>query len=97
MSKIATSARDIPTAPYYVLATDKFMSGWGMAEGKTNVCVFPCATYSEAVAVMDRLGKRPEMIRIRWTHNKPRVRRDWVVSVFNRDDAPAFYGEGVAR
>lgn len=33
---------------YYVSMTDKFMSGWGMAEGKLNKLVISCNTAEEA-------------------------------------------------
>jgi len=32
----------------YVTMTDKFMSGWGMAEGKTNKLVLECKNLHEA-------------------------------------------------
>ena len=33
---------------YYVTATDKFMSGWGLAENKTNKVVVVCENWQEA-------------------------------------------------
>jgi hypothetical protein len=90
MSDIVTSSREIPSTRFYVLATDKFMSGWGPAEGTDNVCVFPCATLTEAQHVYDECDRRTEMIRVRITGAKPRLRSHWTVSLFDRS-ASAFY------
>ena len=36
---------------YYVTMIDNFMSGWGMAKGKTNRLVITCETMTEAMTV----------------------------------------------
>jgi hypothetical protein len=53
----------IKTVPlyYYVTMTDKFMSGWGKAEGKINKYVISCATYQEAEIIEQNAKRRPEM------------------------------------
>ena len=48
----------------YVRMTDKAMSGWGMAEGRTNVLVIACDTYEQAYAIAQAAGDRREMHRI---------------------------------
>jgi hypothetical protein len=46
---------------YYVTMTDKFMSGWGKAEGKINKYVIRCATYQDAETIERNAHRRPEM------------------------------------
>ncbi len=36
---------------FYVTMTDKFMSGWGMAAGKTNKMIVECETWQQAEQV----------------------------------------------
>jgi len=45
----------------FVICTDEFMSGWGMAEGMTNRVVFPCVDMDEAKLVLSRVNDREEM------------------------------------
>jgi hypothetical protein len=46
---------------YYVTMTDKFMSGWGKAEGKINKYVIRCTTLQEAETIEQNAKRRPEM------------------------------------
>ena len=62
--------------PFYVTMTDKFMSGWGMAEGKTNKLIIVCETYEEAQAIERNACKRSEMRYVNITRNKPRYGRN---------------------
>jgi len=55
----------------YVAATDKFMSGWGRAEGKINRIVFECDGWDEANRVADMLEARGDMIRVRTSMRRP--------------------------
>lgn len=61
---------------YYAIATDKFMSGWGGAPGRSLFAV-PCRTREDAEIAADNLRARGEMKRVRivaaW--NLCRVRR----------------------
>lgn len=59
---------------YYVRMTDKFMSGWGGAEGKTSVLVVECPTYEMAEQIHNRAELREEMRRIAIVDTKPRER-----------------------
>ena len=56
---------------YYVTMTDKFMSGWGMANGKINKLVISCDTFEEAVTVSNNAERRGEMIYVNIRDNKP--------------------------
>ena len=46
-------------APFWVTMTDKAMSGWGRAEGKTNKLAFPRDSYEEAEIVYDNAINYP--------------------------------------
>ena len=71
---VADSPRDIPEAAYYVPMTDKFMSGWGHAAGKTNRHVIPCDTYDEAQAITENAMGRSEMVRVTISTTRPRAK-----------------------
>lgn len=59
---------------FYVRMTDKFMSGWGVAEGKTNVVVVQCDDYSQAAKVASHALQRSEMKRVKILSRKPAAR-----------------------
>ena len=50
---------------YYVCMTDKFMSGWGCADGKINIFIVECETKEEAIQIKYAAHKRPEMEHIK--------------------------------
>jgi hypothetical protein len=54
---------------FYVTMTDKALSGWGKAQGKTNKLVIECETFQEASIVESYALRRNEMkyINIRTT------------------------------
>lgn len=56
---------------YYVTATDKFMSGWGLAENKINKMVFECDSYEEAEHIENQLNNRDEMKYVNIRDSKP--------------------------
>lgn len=57
---------------FFVTMTDKFMSGWGMSEGKTNKLIIECETLQQAEQVERAAHKRPEMRYINIRTTKPR-------------------------
>lgn len=61
---------------YYVTMTDKFMSGWGMAAGKTNKLIIECETYQQAEIIERNARKRPEMKYINICGSRPRIGRN---------------------
>lgn len=71
----------IELIPYYVTMTDKFMSGWGMAERKTNKFIVVCENWKQAETIERNAKKRPEMKYINICTNKPRyganVKESW--------------------
>ena len=65
---------------YYVTATDKFMSGWGLAKGKTNKVVVVCENWQEAEEVEEALHRRSEMKYINVRSSKPYYNNNYVIS-----------------
>lgn len=56
---------------YYVTMTDKFMSGWGMAKGRTNKYVVECDNYEQAKIIERNARKRSEMKYVNIRASKP--------------------------
>jgi len=66
-----SNSEKIPKKNWYVTMTDKFMSGWGHARGKTNKFVIGCNTYKQCQRIMRNAKLRDEMIYINYTSKKP--------------------------
>jgi len=66
---------------YYVVMTDKFLSGWGLAEGKTNKLVIVCDTHKEASTIERNASKRDEMKNVYIVRKMPSERSDTLLSV----------------
>lgn len=60
-----------PKGKYYVTMTDRYLSGWGHARGKTNKLVIACDTYDEAQIVSHNASVRGEMKYINICIKKP--------------------------
>lgn len=73
---------------YYVVMTDKAMSGWGRAQGKINKLIFECDTHEQAQIVEKNARNRSEMKYINVTRNKPRYNSNYLVQEykFTEDD-----------
>jgi len=56
---------------YYVTMTDKFLSGWGKANGKINKLIFECETYDQARIVFDNAENRSDQKYINICSKKP--------------------------
>ena len=57
---------------YYVTMTDKAMSGWGNAQGKTNKFIIECETLQQAETIERNAQRRNEMKYINICSKKPR-------------------------
>ena len=80
---------------YYVTMTDKFMSGWGMAEGKINKLIFECKDYKQAEIVRDNAQAREEMKYINIVTSKPYYNNDrYYPQVKTIEEYPNWYKEG---
>ena len=75
---------------YYVTATDKFMSGWGLAEGKINKVVVVCNSIGEAEEVEEALHRRSEMKYINIRYSKPYYRGGYVISWYKYNSHARF-------
>ena len=92
MSISVSTRREIPSAPYYVLSNDTFMSGWGHAENRVNTVILPCQSYDEAEQVAAYARGRSDQTRVRILSTKPRLQcESHLYSLMSRDDAPAWY------
>uniref|UniRef100_A0A6M3K9G2 Uncharacterized protein n=1 Tax=viral metagenome TaxID=1070528 RepID=A0A6M3K9G2_9ZZZZ len=94
MSKTVESRKEIPNAPFYVLSNDKFMSGWGAAEGKTNTIILPCDSWQEAEIVADNAKGRSDQKNVRIVINKPRLQSHVVYSLLTKEGAARWYERG---
>lgn len=56
---------------YYVSMTDKFMSDWGLAKGRTNKLVIECDTFEQAQQIEKAAKSRSEMIYVNVCSRKP--------------------------
>ena len=57
---------------YWVTMTDKFLSGWGMAQDKIAKYVYECDTLEMAQKVKSNAEKRTDQKNINITTSKPR-------------------------
>jgi hypothetical protein len=57
---------------WYVAMTDKFMSGWGMADGLTNKFIIECETFEDAQTIKRNASKRSEMKYINISMDAPK-------------------------
>jgi hypothetical protein len=55
----------------YVTMTDKFLSGWGMAQGKINKLIITCDNFTEASIVENNALRRSDMKYINVRDSKP--------------------------
>lgn len=57
----------------YVWATDKFLSGWGCAEGKIHKQVAECPNWDEANRMLRGFESRPSEFKyVNWGYSVPR-------------------------
>ena len=75
---------------YYVTATDKFMSGWGLAKGKTNKVVVICENLTEAEEVEEALHSRDEMKYINIRASKPYYNSSYIISWYRYNSNARF-------
>lgn len=56
---------------FYVTMTDKYLSGWGMSENKTNKLIIECQTIEQAEQVERAARYRDEMRYVNIRTTKP--------------------------
>jgi hypothetical protein len=74
----------------YVTMTDKFMSGWGKAEGKINKFVVECDNWQQAEIIERNAKKRSEMKHININTRKPSGSK-YLVSLRSFDELGAIW------
>jgi hypothetical protein len=80
---------------YWVSMTDKFMSGWGRAEGRTNKLVIECDSYEEAEIVAQNARNRSEMKFVNICASKPRYSKTQVTYILHdKSDYSAWFIAG---
>lgn len=83
---------------YYVSMLDKFMSGWGPAEGKMNRLVIECDTVEEAQIVRDNARARSEMSGIEILKKKPVYAQNaYFTSYHDKTDYDRWFVEGAFK
>jgi hypothetical protein len=86
------------TQKYYVSMTDKFMSYWGMSEGKINKLVIECDNYDDAITVHNNALRRSEMKYVNINLNKPKYNKNkYYVSLHNKLDYTNWFKEGAFK
>ncbi len=79
----------------YVTMTDKFMSGWGMADRKINKLIFECKDYEEAEIVSNNAHNRTDMIYINICTTKPYYSKNrYYAQIKTKDSYNSWYEEG---
>ncbi len=77
---------------YYVTMTDKFMSDWGMAQGKINKLVFECETLEDVEKVQKKAERREEMKYVNFCIRKPYYNSNThYVQFKDKEDYPQWY------
>lgn len=91
MGSVLQLPSDIPEAPYYVVAIDTFMSGWGEARDRTNKVVLPCESRRVAEKVLEYARSRSEMRQAKIISRKPRFTEHIAWSLLTRETAKAWF------
>jgi hypothetical protein len=79
----------------YVSMTDKFLSGWGMAERKINKLIIECETMAEARIVVENAENRSEMKYINIVHKKPYYSSSrYLTSYHDKTDYDSWFVQG---
>ncbi len=89
------SEADKTATAFLVVATDKFMSGWGNAPGRSLFAV-PCRSWEEAKIVEENMRHRSEMKRVRivGAAYRPKLRNGDHYSIRDMSDCSRFYERG---
>lgn len=94
MSNAISTLEEIPEAEVYVVMRDKFLSGWGEADGRDALYVFPCTSDEEAAFVKAYARERGDQDRIRVVKTRsslPVSNDNQRVGLSRRSEASAWY------
>lgn len=84
------------TTKLWVTMTDKFMSGWGRAQGKTNKFIVECDNWEQAWVISQNAKRRSEMRYVNICIRKPRYGSNVLESWKHYDDLGSIWKEGAA-
>ena len=89
------TAKEVEQTIGYVVATDRFMSGWGHAPGRSLFAV-PFRNHTEAAIVEQNMRRRSEMIRVRVVGEdyRPKLYRGDHFSIRSMAECSRFFQEG---
>lgn len=82
-------AQSDPDGVYYVIARDKFMSGWGLAEGRNSYMVVVCWSWEQMKECERLMSNAKEMRNVRTSTSLPK-RLNGKVDFYNFDEATRF-------
>jgi hypothetical protein len=79
----------------FVVATDRFMSGWGQAPGRSYFAI-PLRSWDEADVVRENMEARSEMKRVRVVGKdyRPKLHEGDHLSIRDMSDCSRFYEKG---
>ncbi len=83
----------------FVVATDKFLSGWGQAP-RRSIFAVPVRSYEEARIVIDNMRHRDDMKRVRFicgNKYRPKLYPGDHLSIRDMSDCSRFYTPGGFR
>ena len=78
----------------YVAMTDRFLSGWGEAVNKVNKFIVQCEKYEQALTIERNAKQRSEMKYVNICLNKPRQKRNQLLSFRNYDELGEVWKKG---
>lgn len=76
--------------PIYAVATDAFMSGWGLAQRRSIVAI-ECHTREELDFALTKLEGRAEMKRVRTCQRLPRLANGDHLAIYTRAENPVWF------
>lgn len=80
---------------YYVTTTDKFLSGWGLAEGKISKLVFECESMEEAMIVAENAKARSDQKNVNICSTKPHYPANThYTQIKTKEKHPSWYKKG---
>lgn len=82
---------------WYVSMTDRFLSGWGKAEGKINKLVIECESLAEAEIVYGNATARAEMKYVNINYAKPYYGSRYYISYHDKTDYGNWFKRGYFR
>lgn len=84
---------EIKNKQFYVTMTDKFMSGWGQAAGKTNKLVIGCDNYEQVRLIAKNAKTNNSFKFVNISSRKPYYKSNVYVSYKDFNDLSGYWKE----